>query len=168
MPDKDLLNRLRFLARVVERERTHLLATDQRIFAMPFSMERAQKLDTDVELAERVEAFVARFSRLQDTLGDKLLPALLRALGEPLGAVIDNLDRAERLGWLASADEWLFVRQLRNQMIHEYIEDPAILVSALQSGHERVPMLVSASAALLREIVKRGWLVDDAEGHPHA
>lgn len=168
MPDQDLLNRLRFLARVVGRERTHLLATDQRIFTMPFSMERAQKLDTDVELAERVEAFVARFSRLQDTLGDKLLPALLRALGEPLGAVIDNLDRAERLGWLASADEWLFVRQLRNQMIHEYIEDPAILASALQSGHERVPMLVSASAALLREIEKRGWLVDDTEGHPHA
>lgn len=41
------------------------------------------------------------FWRLQDTIGDKLIPALLRALGEPQGAVIDNLDRAERLGWLA-------------------------------------------------------------------
>ena len=165
--DIDLLSRLRFLARVIQRERKHLVATDRRIFTMPFSVALAQQLDTDVELSERVEAFVARFSRLQDTLGDKLIPVLLRALGEPLGAVIDNLDRAERLGWLVSADEWLNARQLRNQMIHEYIEDPAILASALQAGHERVPMLVTASAALVAEIEKRGWLVDDTSGHPH-
>jgi len=162
MPDNDLLNRLRLLARVIQRERTHLLATDQRIFAMPFSMARAQKLDTDVELAERVEAFVARFSRLQDTLGDKLLPALLRALGEPLGAVIDNLDRAERLGWLAS----LFLHQLRNEIIHEYVEDPAILANARQAGHKQwIPMLGTTSTALLTEIKKCGRLVDGTKEH---
>lgn len=132
----DLRERLRFLARVVRREQSHLLATDRRVFAEPFSPARARLLDTDAELSERVEAFVARFSRLQDTLGDKLVPALLRALGEPVGAAIDNLDRVERLGWLASTDEWLGARLLRNRMVHEYIEDPVVLADALQSGHE--------------------------------
>lgn len=154
----DLLDRLRFLARVVQRERRHLLATDQRVFAEPFSPARASQLDMDSDLSERVEAFVARFSRLQDTLGDKLIPALLRALGEPVGAVIDNLDRAERLGWLASADDWLATRQLRNRMIHEYIEDPVVLADALQTRHEAVPMLTSASTSLLAEIERRGWI----------
>ncbi len=144
-PHADQLSRLHFLARVAKRERKHLLTTDQRVFTEPFSAARARQLDTDIELAERVEAFVARFSRLQDTLGDKLVPALLRALGEPVGAFIDNLDRAERFGWLASADNWLSARKLRNQMIHEYIEDTVILASALQAGHELVPMLVDAT-----------------------
>jgi len=42
------------------------------------------------ELAEQVEAFVSRFGRLQDNLGDKLLPELLTALGEKTSVVIDH------------------------------------------------------------------------------
>ncbi|WP_018716289.1 hypothetical protein [Arhodomonas aquaeolei] len=52
-----------------------------------------------------MEAFVSRFAHLQDTLGDKLLPAYLAALGERKGALLDNLDRAERLELVPSADE---------------------------------------------------------------
>lgn len=158
IPQAGELDRLRFLARVAWRERAHLEATDQRLFKVPFSVERAWQLDTDDELSERVEAFVARFGRLQDTLGDKLIPALLSALGEMPGAAIDNLDRAERLGWVPSADQWLSARKLRNQMIHEYIEDPAILANALQAGHGLVSMLAGTTDALLREIQQRGWV----------
>jgi len=39
-------------------------------------------------LPERLDAFVARFARLQNRLGDKLLPSLLTALAEPVGAAI--------------------------------------------------------------------------------
>jgi len=38
------------------------------------TIEQLATLDTDDSLAERVEAFAARFVRLQDTLSDKLLP----------------------------------------------------------------------------------------------
>ena len=62
------------------------------------TVERALRLRTDVELSERTDAFVARFSRLQDTLADKLLPELLGWLAGPVGPAIDNLNRAERLG----------------------------------------------------------------------
>ena len=57
-------------------------------------------------LSERLDAFVARFARLQDSLGDKLLPALLRALAEPVGAALDNLNVGERLGWFDSVEQW--------------------------------------------------------------
>ncbi|MEK8088976.1 hypothetical protein [Thermithiobacillus plumbiphilus] len=99
--DPKIALRLQFLTRVVRKECQHLASTDQRLFAEPFTLERAQQLETNPDLAERVEAFVSRFARLQDTLGDKLLPVLLTALGETPGAAIDNLDRAERLGLLA-------------------------------------------------------------------
>ncbi|MGV6816726.1 MAG: hypothetical protein ACWA44_05575 [Thiotrichales bacterium] len=149
--------RIKFLTRVVTKERKHLLATDQRLFEKTFTLEMAQSLENNIELAERVEAFVARFGRLQDTLGDKLLPVLLRALGEQTGAVIDNLDRAERLGFIPSVEDWLTIRKLRNQMVHDYIEDLAVLTDALTTGHEYVPQLTESAAIMIAEIERRDW-----------
>jgi hypothetical protein len=151
------LPRLQFLARVVRKECQHLTTTDQRLFGGLFTITQAIQLEADQDLAERVEAFVGRFGRLQDTVGDKLLPLLLDALGEKSSAVIDNLDRAERLGLLRSADEWMTIRNLRNQMVHEYVEDPAILSSALQTGHAYVPTLIDAANKMIAEIERRGW-----------
>lgn len=117
--DPNMGIRLKFLARVVAKESKHLAITDQRLFHEVFTLEKAQDLEKNVELAEQVEAFVGRFGRLQDTLGDKLIPILLKALGEKTGAAIDNLDCAERLGFVPPVDEWLTMRELRNQMVHE-------------------------------------------------
>lgn len=149
--------RLQFLTRVVRKECQHLASTDQRVFIGKFTLVQAAQLEADPDLAERVEAFVGRFARLQDTVGDKLLPLLLTALGEKASAAIDNLDCAERLGMLKSADEWMTMRNLRNQMIHEYVEDPAVLVNALQSGHAFVPTLIAVANKMITEIELRGW-----------
>ncbi len=87
-------------------------------------------------------------------------PAPLAArLARPWVAAIDHLDRAERLGWPSSADNWLSAHQLRNQMTHGYIRarySPA--PCRLVAGHALVPMLTSASDKLLAGIDKRGWL----------
>jgi hypothetical protein len=158
MLNTDEYQRLQFLARVVPKECEHLETTDGRLFAEPFTAERARTLDDDPEFAERVEAFVSRFGRLQDTLGDKLLPLFLKAAGEHVGVAIDNLDRAERLGLLPSVDEWMTMRKLRNQMVHECIEDPHILADALYSGHCFVPTLRAVTDGLLDQIRSHGWL----------
>ncbi len=149
--------RLQFLARVVRKECRHLATTDQRLFGSGFTLMQANQLEADPDLAERVEAFVGRFGRLQDTVGDKLLPLLLVALGEKSSAAIDNLDRAERLGLLNSADEWMTMRSLRNQMVHEYVEDPVVLTSALQTGHAFVAALIATANKMVSEIERRGW-----------
>jgi len=149
--------RLRFLLETVALEAEHLLDTDGRLFAQPFTRERAAGLRSDPPLAERVDAFGARFGRLQDTLGDKLLSALLARLGEPVGSVLDNLDRAARLGLLSvPADAWLAARNLRNRMVHEYERDPAALADALQAAHEAVPMLVGFMKACQAYCRERG------------
>ena len=157
-PDSALAHRLQFLARVLRKESQHLSATDQRLFVNGFTVEHVARLETDPDLAERVEAFVGRFGRLQDSIGDKLLPALLTALGEKPSALIDNLDRAERLGFIHSAEQWLTMRQLRNQMIHEYIEDPAVLTDALQAGHDFVPILTATAQRIIVEMEHRAWI----------
>ena len=94
--DTKILLRLQFLVRVVHKECKHLITTDQRLFDSLFTQEKATRLEEDPDLAERVEAFVGRFGRLQDTLGDKLYPTLLIALGEKISSAIDNLDLFRR------------------------------------------------------------------------
>ena len=149
-----LAARLAFLSRVTDKECHNLLETDRRLFSNLFTVEEAKKLDTDPVLAERLDAFVSRFGRLQDTVGDKLLPALLTALAEKPGAAIDNLDRAEKLGLIDSVDTWMAMRKLRNQMVHAYIEDLAVLSSALRNGHDFVPMLVKSARKCMAEVAR--------------
>jgi hypothetical protein len=144
--------KLRFLAETVIAEAEHLQTTDGRLFAVPMSPERAAALRTDIDLAERTDAFVARFGRLQDTLADKLLPALLDWLAEPVGPAIDNLNRAERLGWIKSVEVWIEIRRLRNRMIHEYVRDAAELAAALTAAHEAVPLLAAAATAMAARV----------------
>lgn len=98
-----------------------------------------------------------------DTLGDKFLPQLLAALGEMRATDLANLDIAERLGWLPSADEWQAIRRLRNQMVHEYIEDLQILASAIQTAQCFVPTLIAVNNKLQQVLCQRGWHWESVE-----
>jgi hypothetical protein len=153
--DTSVVARLQFLCRVVERESRYLQQTDARLFGELALAQTLKQLDIDPLLAERLDAFVSRFGRLQDTVTDKLLPALLQAMAEPRGAALENLDRAEKLGWLDSADQWLEMRKLRNQMVHEYIEDRVVLTDALQAGHAFVPMMLAVASRLIEKTQQR-------------
>jgi len=84
----------------------------------------------------------------QPAVGDKLLPGVLAWLAEPVCPAIDNLARAERLGWISSAAARMECPQLRNFMIHEYVRDMAILAAALSKGHAAVPLLEASARAL--------------------
>lgn len=147
----EMRERLAFLTRVVEKEIRHLDYADNQVFSDSLTFEEIEKLDANPELALRIEAFTSRFCRLQDTLGDKLLPALLKALGEPDRALLINLDKAEKYGWLDSAEQWIALRQLRNQMIHEYIEEAQTLFDALTTAHANVLTLRRFAESLARQ-----------------
>jgi len=71
-----------------------------------------------------LDQFAFRFTRLQDLMGARLFPVVLRALGEePSGMpALDRLARLEQIGWLPSADEWGTIRQIRNEFAHDYPE----------------------------------------------
>ena len=72
---------LQFLVRIVRKECQRRATPDQRLFGSLFTLAYANQLEADPDLAERVEAFVGRFGRLQDAVGDKLLPLLRATLG---------------------------------------------------------------------------------------
>ena len=85
----------------------------------------------------------------QDLLGDKYLPAWLRAVQEPVGTALENLDRAEKLGLVQSADAWISVRKLRNQLVHEYLGRREILHNALFQANDQVSLLAFTADQLV-------------------
>tara|TARA_R110002072_G_scaffold190369_1_gene347355 strand:+ start:752 stop:1234 length:483 start_codon:yes stop_codon:yes gene_type:complete len=155
---QEQLQRLAFLARVVSKEIQHLHYSDSIVFSQAFTLERAESLEKDQDLALQVEAFVSRFGRLQDTIGDKLLPQWLKCLGEKPAAFIDNLRRAEKLGVLDDAEQWVTLRQLRNQMVLEYIESPLVLSEALHKAHESIKLIAGSAEAIILDMKQRAWV----------
>ena len=140
--------KLCFLAQIVRAEADLLSLTDGRLFAVPMDARRAGTLREGIDLGERADAFLARFGRLQDTLADKLLPEVPSWLGEAVGPAIDNVARAERLGWIRDGQAWFDARQLRNRTIHEYVRDPDVLAPALSAGNASVALLVGSARTL--------------------
>lgn len=142
--------RIAFQLDLCEREFARLQQVTNRLFAEPVTGERLQGLDHDAALSEQLDAFSARFGRLQDALGEKLLPAYFRAEEEPERAMRDLLDRAERLELVTSADQWVRARQLRNRLVHEYVRDRRALATNLNEAHALIGLLENTLGALRR------------------
>ncbi|MDD5034914.1 MAG: hypothetical protein PHE55_09165, partial [Methylococcaceae bacterium] len=83
-----------------------------------------------------LDQFAYRYTRLQDDMGARLIPSVLRALGEEVAAMpaLDRFIRLEQLGWLPSADEWMSLRQIRNQFAHDYPDTPEERFERLQAA----------------------------------
>ena len=139
-----------FLADVVMQEAQYLAQTDRSMFVGALAVEAIESLALDADVAERVDAFVARFGRLQDTLAGALLPRLPESLLEPQGSVFDNLNRAERRGWIRSSAAGLSCACCATLGLTRTSATDSKGVEALNAAHLGVENLVNAAALLAR------------------
>lgn len=144
----DLFARLTHLQRVALKECNYLKYTAQGLVRVDPQFVWLDALVQNAELTERLDAFVSRFCRLQYTLGNKLLPVYLKTQLEPIGTVLDNLNRAEKLGLIPSVADWIEARTLRNSLVHEYTEDIAMLRQSILRALELVAMLETVTQKL--------------------
>ena len=116
----------------------------------PFTAESMSQL-TDIELAI-FDQFIIRFSKLQDVMGAKLLPAVIELTHEEgdLNTFIDKLNRLEKIGALSSVDQWLKLREMRNQFAHDYPDDPEIQASLLNKAFDMAKYLLSSLDHVVR------------------
>ena len=142
------------LVRVTEKEARYLLRTAARLQSQNIDLSWVESLESNDEHSEMLDAFVSRYSRLQDTLGDKLLPAMLRASLEKTGAQLDNLLRAEKLGWIESTQTWIELRELRNRLVHEYMESADDILDALQQAFQGVQVLTGTQLRMAAYVQK--------------
>ena len=146
------------LIRVTAKEVRYLERTADRLRALNIDLAWVESLDNSDEYSEMLDAFVSRYGRLQDTLGDKLLSAMLRASLEKTGSQLDNLLRAEKLGWIESTQIWIELRELRNRLVHEYMESADDLLSALQQALQGVQVLTGTQFRMADYVQKAGQI----------
>ena len=149
--------RLSFLLQVVKNESRHLQLTTERLFQQKIDADWVVALEDNIDKSEQLDAFVARFGRLQDTMADKLIPELMHSMAERPGSALDNLNRMEKLELVDSVAQWLEARNLRNRLIHEYMKDAEEFAQALNRALELVPALVSAFHRINEYAVAHGF-----------
>jgi len=138
------MTRQRFLQtlEIVSKESKHLEYSKNQLFGNSFNRSWLDTLENEPDNAVILEAFVSRYGRLQDTIADKLLPRLLVLLAEKTGAQIDMLNRCETLGLIESTENWLAARQLRNKLVHEYIQDNEAFYQYLKQAQTYAEMMI--------------------------
>ena len=79
------------------------------------------------------ELLISRFGKLQDVIGSKIFPLLLEMSnqGRENLSFLDTLHRLEKLGLLPDAKEWIDMRELRNQLTHDYPNNPDLMADNL-------------------------------------
>lgn len=140
---------------VAQKEGKHLNYSWNQLFKdRQIDEEWVRQLDEQPDEAVILEAFVSRFARLQDHIAGKLIPLWLSALAEEPSSQIENLNRAEKLGVIDSTEAWLTARQIRNYLIHEYLQDPSTMLEALLTAKQATRTFLEAFNALRQYTVK--------------
>ena len=87
------------------------------------------------ERIEHLDQFIYRFTKLQDAMGSRLLPAVYSYLKNEIKPVpfIDILSGLEKYDVLTSENDWQFFRNLRNYLAHDYPESIAQTVLTLNT-----------------------------------
>lgn len=114
--------------------RLHAEVLAEAAHSLPARFEAADVAAVSAEVRRTLDQLAYRFMKLQDALGEKVLPGLLAATLDalpPHATFAEKLQRLERLGALPSADAWRLLREVRNALAHEYPENPALQAAAL-------------------------------------
>lgn len=123
----------------------HIQRIDEALEAMhtdiPMSVDSYTNLDENQ--IRCMDQFIFRFSKLQDAMGAKIFRYVLEYLDEDIVTLPmrDILNLLERYHFIDSADEWGYIRELRNEIAHDYPLLENDIVSVLNELISKVPIL---------------------------
>ena len=70
-----------------------------------------------------LDAYLKRFSAIQDFLGAKIFSLLLEVAGIDGSKMSEVLYHIEKEGIIDSLSQWIELREIRNELEHDYAED---------------------------------------------
>ncbi len=90
----------------------------------------------DDEKVRAIDAFLFRFIKIQDLMGNKFFRQALDGIGEYQDSMsmLDVLDRMEKMKLIESADQWMDYRNLRNVLAHEYPDNEGDIVEGIKTA----------------------------------
>ena len=115
---------------------------------IPLTVERYKNLTKDQ--VQDIDQYIFRFSKLQDTMGDKLFRLVLQRYEEtdaPL-PFMDILNKLEKYGCISSAKEWAYLRKLRNEIAHQYDDEAEEMTQAINALLTQKEIIIDIYAKL--------------------
>jgi uncharacterized protein YutE (UPF0331/DUF86 family) len=104
----------------------YFAALEKSLIALEYSYDKCnaigEKGEYDLEQQESFEALTSRFARTSDILTQKVFKSIFILLQEDMKTIIDMANFLEKLEIVNKADDLLNIREIRNQIAHEYVE----------------------------------------------
>ena len=136
------MNKLEEYLKIAKLHKERMQESSKRIkHLFPMHAEDIASLSYD-DLSQ-IEVYTGRFGKLQDLLGSKVFPEICNMYGEDLKELffIDRLNKMEQMEIIKDAQNWLYIRKIRNQFAHEYPEHPELLANNLNAAYEHKTVL---------------------------
>jgi len=100
-------------------------------YKIPFNSEDDKDILNNVNDMAFSDQIIYRFSKLQDCMGAKLFKSLLLYQGENIDKpFLDILNQLEKMD-IISVDDWFEIRDLRNEISHDYEGSEEIAINML-------------------------------------
>jgi len=133
------------------------------VSTLKLSVQKCQSIVTKenytFEELESFDSLTSKFNRTSDIFTQKVLRTVWILLHEPFAPFIDMMNNCEKMGIVGSADQMIEIRDLRNQIAHEYLPDAI---------RDLVPETLELSASLFENIeicrlftTNRAWLLSE-------
>jgi hypothetical protein len=117
----------------------HLLRLENAFIALkksyifPITMDDFKLVLASTEHLAYSDQIIYRFSKLQDCMGAKLFKSVLLYEGENVNKpFLDILNQLESID-IINVDEWFEIRDLRNEIAHDYEDNDEIAINILNS-----------------------------------
>lgn len=99
----------------------------------PLSAQRYEKLSDDE--IEAIDQYLFRFAKLQDALGMRLFKIIVSEYVDTINELtfLDILNHLEKIGILEDVNVWKRLRDIRNDISHQYDDEPQEMAQALNN-----------------------------------
>lgn len=124
--------------------------------SLSFSINRCRQITSSPEFTneelEYWEALSSRFARTSDLYVKRIIKTILLFLAEPAGSFIDQMNKCEKFGIIASTEKMVEIRRLRNEIAHEYkYSDLTDLFTEILDGSGQLVVNYQQTKAYLKE-----------------
>ena len=134
---------------------------DISIKSLQLSLDKCKKFGIKDEYTfeefESFDSLTSKFSRTSDIFTQKILKTIMMLLRETLQTFIDRANLAEKLGIISSAESLKEIRDLRDQIVHEYLVDQLVgLYSSILEYSEKLIAMLNKANLFIKN---RGWIL---------
>lgn len=114
------------------------------------------KPDYTFEELESFDSLSSKFNRSSDLFTQKFIRTVWMLLHESFIPFIDLMNSTEKSGILCSANQMIAIRDMRNQIAHEYI--PEAIVDLIPEVIDMIQQLIDNINCCKNFLIHREWL----------